>query len=80
VLNRCDIALKSPSWDVHASTSIILDDLASTVDQNPTFKKYADFWRARGKQIDTLEQLVASYYASFQVRDEAGMAYPLIST
>lgn len=67
VLNASENDIDPKYWDVRANTSIILDDLAKTVDKNETFRKYAYFWRQRGKMIDTLEQLVLSYYSSVQV-------------
>ena len=35
--------------------------------QNETFKKYSQFWRERGRQINNLEELILSYYSSVQV-------------
>lgn len=34
---------------------------------NATFKKYAQFWRERNRQIETVEQLFLSYYSSVKV-------------
>jgi hypothetical protein len=68
VLNASENDIDPKLWDVNANTNIILDDLAKTVNQNETFKKYAQEWRQRGKTIETLEQLLLSYYSSVQVR------------
>jgi hypothetical protein len=68
VLNASENDIDPKLWDVNANTNIILDDLAKTVNQNETFKKYAQEWRQRGKNIETLEQLLLSYYSSVQVR------------
>jgi hypothetical protein len=67
VLNASEHEINPVLWNVNTNTSTILDDLANTVDRNETFKKYTKFWRSRGRTIDTLEQLVASYYSSIQV-------------
>lgn len=66
MLNASKTEIDPGLWDVFTNTSIILDDLANTVNMNETFKKYANFWKSRGREIETLEQLVASYYSSFQ--------------
>ncbi|KAE9983700.1 hypothetical protein BLS_003847 [Venturia inaequalis] len=66
VLNASENEIHPSLWDVYANTGTILDDLAGTVNQNETFKKYAEFWRSRGRTIDSLEQLVAAYYSSIQ--------------
>jgi hypothetical protein len=67
VLNATENDIDPIFWDVNVNTNVILDDLAKTVNQNETFKKYAQTWRQRGKTIDTLEQLLLSYYSSLQV-------------
>jgi hypothetical protein len=67
VLNASENDINASLWDVNTNTSSILDALAGTVKRNETFKKYAQFWRQRGRTIDTLEQLILSYYSSIQV-------------
>ncbi|QDS77600.1 hypothetical protein FKW77_001933 [Venturia effusa] len=67
MLNASEHEIHPSLWDVHANTGTILDDLAGTVNQSEIFKKYAEFWRSRGRTIDSLEQLVASYYSSIQI-------------
>ena len=63
-------------WDVSANTSTILDDLTRTINRNDTFKKWAQWWREKGRQIDTLEQLVLSYYSSVQILRVPGDGRP----
>ncbi|KAI0003957.1 hypothetical protein F4779DRAFT_621638 [Xylariaceae sp. FL0662B] len=66
-LNASEHDLDNRSWDVHHNTETILNDLAHTVNRNETFKKWAQFWRERGKVIDTLVDLVLCYYSSIQI-------------
>lgn len=54
-------------WDVSTATEELLDSLSRTVYHNPVFKKYAQFWRERGRQVETVEQLMRSYYSSIKV-------------
>lgn len=67
VLNASENDLDEKLWDVPANTESILEDLARTVNRNETFKKWAQFWRERGKEINTLTDLVLCYYSSVQV-------------
>jgi hypothetical protein len=66
-LNASEHTINPSMWDVFKNTSSILEDLARTVNRNATFKKCAQFWRERGKTINSLEQLVLCYYSSIQV-------------
>jgi len=45
----------------------MLQSLSETVFQNEKFKKYARFWRERQRQIDSVKQLLLSYYSSVKV-------------
>lgn len=67
VLNASENDLDEKLWDVPTNTESILEDLARTVNRNETFKKWAQFWRERGKEINTLTELVLCYYSSVQV-------------
>lgn len=66
-LNASENDIDPSLWDVFNVTSSIFDSLARTVNQNETFKKYAQFWRERNKTIDNMEQLILMYYSSVQV-------------
>ncbi|KAF2756983.1 hypothetical protein EJ05DRAFT_49848 [Pseudovirgaria hyperparasitica] len=66
-LNASEHNIAPGLWDVNANTQNILDDLAPTVNQNETFMKWAQYWRERGKMIETLEHLVLCYYSSIQI-------------
>lgn len=49
------------------ATAALMESLSRTVYQNATFKKYAQFWRERDRQIESVEELVLSYYSSLRV-------------
>jgi len=67
-LNASEITIEPELWDVETATNNLLKSLYTTVHQNAAFQKYAEFWKTRNRQIDTLEQLVLCYYSSIQVR------------
>ena len=67
VLNASQNDIDPELWDAHTSTSRLFENLSRTVFQNPTFKKYAQFWRERHRSIESVEQLLHSYYRSVNV-------------
>lgn len=67
VLNASENDIDPDLWDVHTSTSRLFESLSRTVFQNAKFKRYAQFWRERNRQIETVEQLLHSYYRSVNV-------------
>lgn len=79
VLNASENDLDEKLWDVPANTESILEDLARTVNRNETFKKWAQFWRERGKEINTLTDLVLCYYSSVQVRTSHDRPFDSVS-
>ncbi|ORY63334.1 acyl transferase/acyl hydrolase/lysophospholipase [Pseudomassariella vexata] len=66
-LNASENNIDASFWDVKTNTETILKDLALTVNRNETFKKWAQFWRERGKSIDSLLDLILCYYSSIQI-------------
>lgn len=66
-LNASENDLDERWWDVRDSTEGILHDLGQTVNHNVTFKKWAQFWRERGKPINGLIDLILCYYSSIQI-------------
>lgn len=66
-LNASEINIDEALWDVEYATTQLLESLMQTVQQNPSFQRYAEFWTARNKQIETLEQLVLCYYSSIKI-------------
>ena len=67
VLNASKYDIDPDLWDVDTSTSRLFENLSRTVYHNPTFKKYAQFWRDRHRLIETVEQLLHSYYRAVNV-------------
>ncbi|KAF1844020.1 FabD/lysophospholipase-like protein [Cucurbitaria berberidis CBS 394.84] len=66
-LNASENNIDETLWDPDIATSAILESMSRTVFRNTTFKKYAQFWRERKRQIETVEQLIRSYYSSIKV-------------
>lgn len=66
-LNASENDINDNLWNVLYNTETIICDLAHTVNRNETFKKWAQFWRERGKTIGSLTDLVLCYYSSIQV-------------
>jgi hypothetical protein len=66
-INAFEDASDSLAWDPVSSTKALLDSLSTTVDRNVAFAKYAELWRSRGRQIESVEQLFLCYFSSFKV-------------
>ena len=67
VLNASENDINEDLWDVEVATRSLLENLSKTVFQNVIFKKRAQFWRDRNREIETVEQLLHSYYDSVTV-------------
>ena len=67
VLNASENNIDPELWDVDTATARHLESLSRTVLYNATFKKYAHFWRERHGQIETVEDLLHSYYRSVRL-------------
>ncbi|KAL1602434.1 hypothetical protein SLS60_005850 [Paraconiothyrium brasiliense] len=74
VLNASENDIDESEWDLDNATTKILESLSRIVFKNTVFKKYAQFWRERRKQIETVEQLMLSYYSSIRVQAASGAA------
>lgn len=68
VLNASENSINERLWDIETNTNNILRDLDRTINQNETFKKWAQFWTKRNKPITTLTELISCYYTSVKVR------------
>jgi hypothetical protein len=69
VLNATENEIEEWQWDPDRATAAVLESIAKTTFQNATFQKYARFWRERKRAIETVEQLILSYYSSIRVRE-----------
>lgn len=68
-LNASENSIDPKLWDPDVATSTVLESMSRTVFQNRTFKKYAQFWRERKRPIETVSQLIRSYYSSIKVSE-----------
>ena len=68
VFNASANTIDTKLWDVDIATTELMESLSRTVYHNDTFKRYAQFWRERNRQIESVEHLLLSYYSSVQVR------------
>jgi hypothetical protein len=66
-LNASENNVDPELWDVDVATERLLESLSHTVHQNVCFKKHAQLWEDRNRQIETVEQLMLSYYSSLRV-------------
>ena len=66
-LNASENDIDPSLWNVDIATEEMLQSLSRTVFHNATFQKYAQFWRERGRQIESVEALLLSYYSSVRV-------------
>ena len=67
VLNATDNNIDGSFWDIPTATSSLFESLSRTVFQSDTFRRCANFWREKSRSIETVEQLLYSYYASVKV-------------
>ena len=67
VFNASENNINPELWSTRKATTDVLESLSKTVHQNATFKKYAQFWRERHRQIETIDQLLHAYYSSVRV-------------
>lgn len=67
VLNAPHAEIHQNSWHVDLATKSLLESLSKTLNQNVVFAQYAKFWKARGREIETVEELMMCYYSSVRV-------------
>lgn len=67
VLNTSHADINPGLWDVDVATKALLDSLSKTLNQNVVFNQYAKFWKARGRVVETVEDLMLCYYSSVRV-------------
>lgn len=66
-LNQSRYDIKSELWDVDSATDTHLDSVSLDLKNHPVFKQQVEFWNDRGREINTVGQLVRSYYSSIRV-------------
>lgn len=67
VLNAHDSNSDPALWEANESTIQFLESVGRALHQNHNIRKFAEFWRQKGRQIETIEMLLLSYYASIRV-------------
>jgi len=67
VLNTSHANIDQSLWDVDIATKSLLVSLSKTLHKNVVFTQYAKFWKARGRDIETVEDLMLCYYSSVRV-------------
>ncbi|KAF4637022.1 hypothetical protein G7Y89_g1060 [Cudoniella acicularis] len=67
VQNASHADIHKSLWDVDIATQELLKSLSRTLNHNVTFAQYAKFWKARGREIETVEDLMLCYYSSVRV-------------
>jgi hypothetical protein len=75
-LNASENDLEDNEWDPDYATESVLASISRTLFHNPTFQKYARFWRDRNRPIATVDQLISSYYSSLKVCNRARPIVP----
>ncbi|TVY37768.1 hypothetical protein LSUB1_G004421 [Lachnellula subtilissima] len=67
VLNSTPANIQQSLWDVDVATKALLDSLSKTLNRNVVFAEYAKSWKARGRIIENVEDLMMCYYSSVRV-------------
>lgn len=82
VLNGSDAGIDQRQWDSAHATESLLSTVGNALDQIegvPQSRASAEYWQRLGKRIDTIEDLILCYYATFKVvRVPTGPQYTLI--
>jgi len=66
-LNASELNIDPGQWGVPHATKWLMGAVKESISKNVKFKKHAQIWRSRGKRIDTVEDLLLSYYSSIRV-------------
>ncbi|KAK3707125.1 hypothetical protein LTR37_012294 [Vermiconidia calcicola] len=69
-VNGTDPAVDEKEWDINYATQSLLSTVKGALDYVegvPRFRELAEHWRALGKHIYTVEDLILRYYSSFKV-------------
>lgn len=69
-LNGTDPGVDEREWNINYATQSLLSSVKGSLDYVegvPRFRELAEHWRALGKHIYTVEDLILRYYSSFKV-------------
>lgn len=67
VLNSTNTSIDEQEWDITTATENLMKLYKDTVHEVPEFKKRANSWREKGKQVDTMRDLILCYYGDIHV-------------
>lgn len=76
VLNASELSIDAEQWNPVNATEWLMNAVKDSIHQNVKCKKHAQTWRSRGKRIETVEDLLLSYYASVRVVRIPGIGRP----
>jgi predicted acylesterase/phospholipase RssA len=66
-LNASELNIDQEQWDTKISTSWLMKSVQSSLTSNVLFKKHTQIWKNRGRQINTVKDLLLSYYSTVTV-------------
>ena len=67
VMNAVENASEPSLWDVDHSTADLMDQVSRAVHQNPKMSAFAEIWKKRGKEVESVLALMLSYFSSIRV-------------
>lgn len=67
VLNDSKTSIDEEEWDSSIATKRLMDHVANAIHTQPIFQGPADYWRKKGKRIDSMLDLFRCYYADISV-------------
>lgn len=67
ILSASENDINPKLWDVTSATSELVISLTQTVFKSAVSKKLAQFWRERNPSVESVRQLLLSYYSSIKV-------------
>ncbi|TVY37236.1 hypothetical protein LOCC1_G007153, partial [Lachnellula occidentalis] len=77
-LNVSELSIDPEQWEVPRATTWLMDAVKESLSKNVKFRKHAQIWRSRGRRIDTVEDLLLSYYSSIRVIRIPGIGRPTL--
>ena len=67
VLNESKTSIDEEEWDSSIATKRLMDHVANAIHTVPIFRGPAEYWREKGKRIDSMLDLFRCYYADISV-------------
>jgi hypothetical protein len=67
VVNATDIDAEEQEWDTRYCTERLISAVSNAIYEVPAIRSLAHTWRARGRTINTVWDLIHCYYRSFTV-------------